>query len=69
MAVMLVKLKFWIERIPWYVCALIILYFVYQIYINAENVLLVLGNVVGAACFAYLTSHNIIAQQTFKRNK
>lgn len=66
---MIVKLKYWIEQIPWYVCALVILYFVYQIYINAENVLLVLVNVIGAACFAYIASHNLIAQQVSERDK
>lgn len=66
---MLEKLKYWVEQIPWYVCALIILYFVYQIYINAENVLLVLVNVIGAACFAYVTGHNLITQQLHERDK
>jgi len=66
---MIEKLKYWIEQIPWYVCAIIILYFVYQIYINAENVALVLTNVIGAACFAYITNHNLNARQLHGRNK
>ena len=61
---MLIKLKLLIEQIPWYICGLIVLYFVYQIYINAESILLVLINVVGAACFAYVAGHNITIQPT-----
>ena len=66
---MLVKLKLLIEQIPWYICAFIILYFVYQIYVNAENFALVLINVIGAACFAYITSHNLNVQQLSGRDK
>lgn len=66
---MLVKLRFWIEQVPWYLYALFILYFVYQIYTNPENITLVLINVIGAACFAYVTNHNLNLQQLSGRDK
>jgi hypothetical protein len=63
------KLKPWIERIPWYLFAFVIPYFLFQIYLNAENLVLVAINVVGAACFAYVTAHNLMHQHSTNNNK
>ena len=56
------KAQFLIESVPWYIFTVVIFFFLYQLYSNADSFHLVLINLLGITCFTYLAAHNSILQ-------
>ena len=62
------KVQYWIERVPWYIFAIVTFFFLYKLYLNADRLALVMINVTGIACFTYLATRNSLIQPASKIN-
>ena len=47
-----------IERVPWYLFGALVIFCVVNIYLNVENSRIVIFNVIGSACLAYVAFNN-----------
>lgn len=52
------KVQSVIERIPWYIFAALIVVSFLNILMNNDKIEVVLANLIGAICMAYVTLHN-----------